>query len=309
MNMEATPEKKGNSSKIVVIVALVLLIGADIFLLWQLFNQNKELNKRQTTLEQKDKKISELDGQIASLEKRIQELEAANKELEGVGVSKDEELETLRAQLATAKRMRSVVGSDPTKLRQLQKQLEEMSMKVNKKQADFDGLKNDNEKALRTLRDSLNEARAIAEKRSSEASVLSKKIKEGAALKADNIVASPLRVKSGGQSTKVDKAKKTDVVKVAFKIQQNLVADAGERTVYMRLLDPGKQLITSNKNETFMYEGENMPFTSRKTINYENKDTEVSLTVKKTTAWVKGRYVIEVYENGGLIGKSGFTLK
>ena len=220
MNMEATPEKKGNSSKIVVIVALVLLIGADIFLLWQLFNQNKELNKRQTTIEQKDKKISELDGQIASLEKRIQELETSNKELEGVGVSKDEELETLRAQLATAKRMRSSVGSDPAKLKALQKQLEEMTMKVNKKQADYDILKADNDKALRNLRDSLTEATAIASKMSQERNVLNKKIKEGSALKADNIVASPLRVKSNGQSSKVDKAKKTDVVKVAFKVQQ-----------------------------------------------------------------------------------------
>ena len=77
----------------------------------------------------------------------------------------------------------------------------------------------------------------------------------------------------------------------------------------MRVLGPDRSVISTNTAETFTFDGDKLPYTEKKDINYENKDTDACINFKKSTEFSKGDYTCELYEGGMMIGKSKFTLK
>ncbi len=310
MNMESTPqERKSGSSKVVVVVALILLIGADIFLLWQLFDTKEDFkDAKKTMVEQKDT-IASLNIQIDELEAKLIALERQKEELGISDSTHQAEIDQLRKQIPL---MRAAArGGNPTEIAKLKGDLKKANdkaeterMRAEAARGDYTNLEN----ASRATKDSLKRAQELAEKLGRDKSNLSKKIKEGSALKADNIIGMGIKVTSKGE-VPTPKARKANKIKVSFKLQQNLVADPGPKMIYMRVLDPSRQIITSNANEKFTFEGNELPFTQSQEIDYQNKDREVNLKCSKATAFVKGAYTVEIYESGLLIGKSSFTLK
>ncbi len=307
MNMESTPqERKSGSSKVIVVVALILLIGADVFLLWQLFDTKEDFKEANSINKVQKTTIDSLNMEIDALEGKLKELERQKEELGVSDSTHQAEIDQLRRQIPL---MRSAVkGGNPAEITKLKNELK----KANEK-ADAERMRAETDRSILTndtknARDSLNKARELAEKLTRDKSSLSKKIKEGSALKADNIIGMGLKVTSKGE-VPTPKAKKANKIKVTCKIQQNLVAEPGPKMIYMRVLDPSRQIITSNANEKFTFEGSELPFTYSQEIDYQNKDREVNMKFGKSTAFVKGSYTVEIYESGLMIGKSSFTLK
>lgn len=310
MNMESTPqERKSGSSKVIVVVALILLIGADIFLLWQLFDTKEEF--KETKIQNKEQKatIDSLNIEIDKLEEKLKELESRNAELGLSDSAHQAECDQYRKQIANMRGMAK--GGSSADLDKLKKQLKDANKKFDEQRMLYEAANGDKElymKRARDMRDSLDNAVKKAEQLGREKNNLNKKIKEGGTLKADNIVGMGIKVTSKGD-VPTPKAKKANKLKVSFKLQQNLVAEPGPKMLYMRVLDPARQIITSNANEKFTYEGSELPFTQSQEIDYQNKDREVNMKFGKATAFAKGTYTVEIYESGVMIGKSSFTLK
>ena len=66
----------------------------------------------------------------------------------------------------------------------------------------------------------------------------------------------------------------------------------------------------SSDNESFMMNGQSMLYTVKETINYDNKDETVEVVWSKGSAFLKGNYSIEIYQQGGaLIGTSFIELR
>ncbi|MDZ4757508.1 MAG: hypothetical protein SGJ10_05135 [Bacteroidota bacterium] len=308
--MESTPqERKSGSSKVIVVVALILLIGADVFLLWQLFDTKEDFKEANSINKVQKSQIDSLNIEIDNLEAKLKELERQKEELGISDSTHQAEIDQLRKQIPL---MRSAArGGNPSEIAKLRTDLkrandkaESERMRAEAAKGDYSKLENDS----KSTRDSLKRAQELAEKLGRDKNSLNKKIKEGSALKADNIIGMGIKVTSKGE-TPTPKAKKANKIKVSCKIQQNLVADAGPKMIYMRVLDPSRQIITSNANEKFTYEGSELPFTQSQEIDYQNKDREVNIKFGKATAFVKGAYTVEIYEGGLMIGKSSFTLK
>ena len=313
MEIDSTQERRSGAGKIIVIVALIFLVVADIFLLYNLFDKDETIAKNEKSIKTLNVTKDSLESEIVTMQ---QEIDMLKKQLSDMGESTTAKEQELAKMTATLNRMKQALGSgglDPNVQSSLKKQLAALKQEKDSKQAELDAKKREIEllsSRNQQLKDSLENGKKETDKAKKDKGIVDKRLKESQALKADNIVAIPLKVSSSGKEKPVTKASKVTKVQIAFKIQQNLASEAGAKTLYMRVLGPDRSVITSNANETFTFDGDNLPYTDKKEIQYDNKDTNVKFNFKKgSTAYTKGNYTVELYEGGMMIGKTNFSMK
>ncbi len=103
-----------------------------------------------------------------------------------------------------------------------------------------------------------------------------------------------------------------DGMKICFDINQNLAADRGAKEVYLQVKGPdGKIIRDEAKSGFFPANGENLPYSSKTTINYDREAMKVCVTFDKpsTYEYIKGDYKVIVYCEGYDIGNSKFVVK
>jgi hypothetical protein len=141
---------------------------------------------------------------------------------------------------------------------------------------------------------------------------LSIKINEAAFIKAYNVTATPLKVKGGDKEQPTDKASRTDRVKVCFTLGENPLVKPGKRSVYIRIVRPDNIVVIKSKYDTFVFNGQTIPFSIREDIEYQGKAMNLCVKWnKKDTdkAAMKGKYTITVFTDDKEIGTGSFELK
>ena len=136
------------------------------------------------------------------------------------------------------------------------------------------------------------------------------KIKEGQKLNAYSIKTVGLKQKLNNQMGEESKAKKVVQIRSEFTIGKNPITDAGNKVVYLSVIDPsGKTLQTSSSNVTALETGQ-VAFSDKKSINYQNQSIDVAVYYSlKGKELSKGNYKVKLYCQGQLIGTDSFTLK
>ena len=111
--------------------------------------------------------------------------------------------------------------------------------------------------------------------------------------------------KKGKNEKKVAKAVQ---LMVTFTIPQNNSTPVGEKTIYLRIISPSGQLLGGGS--TFSFEGGNVPFTARKTIEYEGEEIGgVTIYYDVDTALSPGEYTVELFADNFRLISRKFSLK
>jgi len=121
-------------------------------------------------------------------------------------------------------------------------------------------------------------------------------------LRAMNVNAMPINAKGKLKP----KAKKVEKIKVCFTLAQNKVVEAGEKSLYIRIITPDNKVLGK---ETIMVGEEEIVCSAKRLVQYDNRDLEVCVFWTKDHEISPGIYKVEVYERGKLIGNSSFELK
>lgn len=132
-------------------------------------------------------------------------------------------------------------------------------------------------------------------------------------LRVSNINISPINDKGDGKEKETSTAKKVDKLRISFDLDQNRLAPAGEKELYVSITAPDGTPITipSNGSGTFTTreEGEKF-FTSKVNVQYENtRKIPVSFDWSQDKQFQTGAYRIEIYHNGFKIGEGVRNLK
>lgn len=143
---------------------------------------------------------------------------------------------------------------------------------------------------------------------------LSNRMNQAATLKARNCTATGVRFKGGGKETPTDRANRAERIKVDFVIAENELIDSGTKTVYIRIADPTKTVISKGSGDEYSFtsDGEKLQYTEKVRVNYEGKETPVRAYYSKPDGieFRPGYYFVDVYEQGGkLIGQTSLELK
>lgn len=101
----------------------------------------------------------------------------------------------------------------------------------------------------------------------------------------------------------------TEKVRVDFLLRANKVTPAGEKTIFLRIIRPDEVLLGSPELVMIDMNGEQIPASASRVINYENEDLPVSIFWTNDGELVPGEHTVELISDGNLIGTASFVLK
>jgi cytoskeletal protein RodZ len=161
-----------------------------------------------------------------------------------------------------------------------------------------------------TIRQELGEVKGQREALSTKAQELETQIAKGSVLHATSMAAQAIFVRNNGKQVDTDRAKKAEMVKCCFTVGENKVARAGDKVFHMRVISPDGRVLPANDGSgRFTFNGVQGEYSARREVNYQNKPVDVCIFWNGGAELSTGQYIVEIYENGALVDKTGFTLK
>jgi hypothetical protein len=111
--------------------------------------------------------------------------------------------------------------------------------------------------------------------------------------------------KKGKQAKKVK-----DIVKfqIGFTIVKNITAEAGNKTIYIRITKPDNDVLTKNSGNTFSYENRNLSYSIKKYVEYTGEEQSITVFWDVEEFLYAGSYGVDIFADGNLIGSRRFTI-
>lgn len=112
--------------------------------------------------------------------------------------------------------------------------------------------------------------------------------------------------KKGKQAKKVK-----DIVKfqIGFTIVKNITAEAGNKTIYIRITKPDNDVLTRNSGNTFPYENKSLSYSIKKYVEYTGEEQSVTVFWDVEEFLYAGSYGVDIFADGNLIGSKRFTIE
>lgn len=133
---------------------------------------------------------------------------------------------------------------------------------------------------------------------------LNTKIQRGAVIRARDITLSALN----RRDKSVTKARQAEKLKMTFILAANELAMPGERNVYGSIVSPQGIVIAETQETTFQFEGQTLPYTAARQIDYQNEDLSVALYYDGGDI-TAGQYTVMIYMDGHLVGTNAIILR
>jgi peptidoglycan hydrolase CwlO-like protein len=296
-----TPKKNSNVIYFLIVVVLALL-ATDVYLYLQ-------KNKSDTKIVYQNDEKTRLQTELDSLEAQIEQVNAGKTKLSTEMRAKNDSLQSkirvLRGELAKGK-------LTVAELNKAQEDVKQLRYFVTKYTADIEELKKQNA-SLTTERDTLKTTLKTAYQKDSslikQNQDLGAKVKVGSAIKlaAADVVA--YKVKGSGKEVEVKRASPAKKVKINFTVASNDIAEKGMHDIFVRIIDPTGNLITSPDSGTFNADGQDLQFTYKTSIDFKNDGSGYTIDWVNPATFQKGDYTVLLYADGYTMGKTTFGLK
>lgn len=291
--------KSGKTLTYVVIALAVLLVGAIAFLIVRenyIKERNAELMVAYTRLDsisnQLDQKISE----IGILGGNIEELTMVRDSL----VQDKEQL--MQSKVRSAKQMRALRGRvEGYKELLLMKDAEIVELKKVNQELVSENTELKTEKNV--LTQDLRKAKKTQEK-------LSEKVAVASRLVAENIDIAAVNTR-GKEKKNEFRARNIDKLKITFNIAKNDVAPVEGKDIFMQITDANDNVLfdVARGSGTFVLDGKETFYTAKQVILFDNTEQNLTFIYDKGSEYLPGRYVMEIYTDGYLMGRKSFKVK
>ncbi len=136
-----------------------------------------------------------------------------------------------------------------------------------------------------------------------EREALTEKVNIAAQLDATGIHAQGNN-KKGKATEKIKDVKK---LVVSFSISRNVTAQAGNRSIYIRIMTPTGEVLTHGGS--FPYQNRNLEYSIRKDIEYTGEETPVTVYWDVAEALSAGTYRADIFADGNNIGSTSFSFR
>lgn len=298
--MSEQTKSNNKSLKAIIIVLAVLLIGSALYI----------VNLTKTT----DEEIVDLTEQREEVKESLLELRDQYDALLSDKDSLNEELIAERDRITNLlDSVDNVHKSDLARIRRYQNEVSRLKKDKAELLLKADSLIVANEQLIeekKLVEESLEQTTQKAQKLESKAAELEKNVALGSILEAQALAANAIKVYRSGRERDTESARRADKIKVCFTLGKNLIAEPGERTIYVRVETPENKVIAYTKEDSnaFIYNGEERVFSDKKTVEYENEPMDMCIYVDKESDFAEGVYSVSVYAEGAKIGETSFEL-
>lgn len=287
---------KSTGLKIALGILLALFLGTG-FYTSKLYNEKKE--NEATLTREKEQVMADLSTMAKQYDVAIGENEVANEKL----VDARTRIQGLMDSLKISQNSVSSLWRYKKKFLALQ---EEMNVIM----AENDKLKVENSLLASSL-DSTNvqlaERTVFTDSLLVQNTQLAEVVENAAVLQAVNLKGFGVIERSSGKLIPTERAKRSDKLKVCFTVAKNTLVGAGDKELYVQVLDPKNNVLGANEQIQFGEEVLNYTLVSK--FNYENRNLNICEYVAPNDEFEKGRYVVNVFNAKELISTSEFMLK
>jgi hypothetical protein len=303
-NSSTSPQgEKKNRSNTGLLLLVVLLLISNVVMLWMLMQRGKEVEQTQEQVQaissEKDNVTHLLENMLASYDT----LKTENDQL-------TTEMEAQKAQIGE---LLDRVKRGNYDLSKAKKEADTLRKIMKGYVATIDSLNQANQLLTAenlTIKQELGEEKAQKDALTTQKQELEGKISKGSVLHTTTINAGALFMRNNGKQVETDRANKAEMVKCCFTLGENRVTNAGDKTLYMRVISPdGTVLPATDGDNRFKFNGVEGEFSARREVNYQNQPVDVCIFWTGTSELRTGQYIVEVYEAGALVSKANFNLK
>jgi cell division protein FtsB len=292
-----TQSSNNNRAKILIGLLVVLLVSLAGYT-YTLIQQNKET-------------VLFLEADKAEVQKELEALVVSYNEILQDNELKDKDL--------IAARDRVIVLLDSVKDYKANLSI------ITRYKAQVKGLKNERAQLFKRADSLLVVTQRLAIEKDSTTAVLNKTIKvvdsvttantqlfnsleKGALIGISNLDATAIIVRKGGKIKETKRANRADKIRVCYTIAPNTLAQAGDRVLYVQVINPENNIIGDKSNITF---GQDLlTYSKSESVFYENQALNVCAIVGTAGQDVlKGLYTINIFDAQRQIGSTTLMLK
>ena len=291
-------QKSNTGLKVGLGILLVLFLGT-AFYTSKLYNEKKE--NETLLISEKQQVMNDLSNMAKDYDEAIAESEVKNQDL----IAARERIQGLMDSLKVSQNSVNSLWSYKKKYMALQ---EEMDVLL----TENDRLKVENQ-YLATSLDStqvqLAERTMFTDSLLVQNSELSTVVRDAAALQTVGLVGMGVIERRSGKQIPTERAIRSDKLKVCFTVAKNMLTEAGDKELYVQVIDPKNNVLGSNDQIEFEDQVLNYSLISR--FNYENRNLNICEYINELedSKFEKGRYKINVFNDKALISSSEFELK
>ena len=291
----------------IVIIVITILLGTNGLLLWQFFDKKNHLDQANQTIVTTTAEKDALQVQLNQFKVEFEKLKTDNSTLQNQLTEKDEQIKAKFAEI-----QKIILLGGPAQIARAKAELAKLKEMNDVYTVQIDSINKVNAQLL-AANDSLNTN--LSQERSKNNSLLSEndrlfsKVSAGSVLKAMNVKTEGFRFKSNGDEVLTNKAKQVQKFRTKFVLAENRVIHNGAIDFYVRVLGPDGDVMKSTNKESFKTASGDLIYTIKQTVEYTNSDTPVDISFGKGGSFEKGKYNVEIYHAGAVIGKSVIELK
>ncbi len=322
------PNNENNSKRTLTMagIGIAVLLIACIFLLVSKYRTGQQLESATLELTEQRQAYTELDTQYKDAVAQLEQQKGISTELDNKINEQLKELADQKTQIESLirdnKDYRNGMASLQRQKKEFLAEIEKLKQEIGVLTEANTQLTSDNQNLNASLtetktrldEESSAKAALISEKTQLESTnnQLGKKVDIASAIKVSNVQVSSVKVTSSGKEKNRNKAKNVDKLKICFHTEANEVTAAGEETFYLRIIDPtgaplaieslGSGVAQDKRSES------DVRYTTTATTNYNNQETDVCGYWQPGQNFVKGKYNVEIYNKGYLVGKGAFKL-
>lgn len=332
-NQPATPNygnNDGNNQKRITTimgVAIAALLGLCVFLLVSKYNTSKELDATTMELTQQKEAFTELDTRYNDAVAQLEQQKGINAELDAKINEQLQQLEASKNEIAglirDKKEYKNALASLERQKNQYLAEIDDLKKQVGVLTESNTKLTTENQQLTTSLtettsklqEESTAKAALISEKTQleTERTALAKKVDIASAVRVKNVTVKSVDVRNNGKEKSKSRAGKVDKLNICFTTEPNEVVPSGEEVFQIRIVDPtgaplaieslGSGVTNDKKAES------EVRFTTSATCQYDNGETNVCGYWQPGQNFAKGKYTVEIYNKGYLVGTGGFNLK
>jgi predicted nuclease with TOPRIM domain len=304
-----------DSRKLIYGILIAALLGTWGYIVYDKSKSKETITQLQTQYSNVDSARNELQDEYNSALARMDSLTGSNTQLQGQLSDRKSEIDKLKANI------RAELGKKNADLAKAKSMIAELNGKINDLLTQVEQLKAENaqlttsNQQLTTERDTLTAQKQVVEQSLATTQQEKAHVEDvGSTLHASNINITGINIKGSGKEKTTTTAKRVDVFRISFQLDENRISPSGSKELYVCVYDPSGKPITmpSSGSGTFQTreEGEKV-YTNKVDVNYEQgKLTPVSFDWKPEAGkYQTGDYKVEIYQNGYKIGEGTKSLK
>lgn len=306
---ETRQSNKGKNLAIGLLIAVVLILGG--FLIFDHNKNSEQIKAQQTEVAKVTSEKSEIQSNFDASLARLDSLTTMNADMQQQLSGKDEEIKKIKSEIRSILNKKNATAAELSRAKkliaQLNTQITDMQEQIAMLQSENDTLKVQNASLVvdkQTLTRNLDSTNVIKTN-------LEQKVDVASTLNAFNIQITPVKVKNNGKEVVKTSAKAVDKFVVSFDVR-NRIIQPGTTDVYVIVIGPDGNPVTSTPGSgtfTTREEGEKA-FTAKLPVNLETAKTKnVEFGFVPAGHFTQGKYKIEIYQNGFLIGEGTRELK